>query len=36
MMRAGDGFEPISWSKALEVVAKKFADGRKHAAASSA
>jgi NADH-quinone oxidoreductase subunit G len=25
MLRAGDGFEPISWSKALEIVAGKFA-----------
>src|SRR5277367_3142727 len=25
MLRVGDSFEPVSWSKALEVVAKKFA-----------
>src|ERR1700689_1331315 len=25
MLRVGDRFEPISWSKALEIVAKKFA-----------
>ena len=26
MMRVGDKFEPISWSKALEIVAKKFTE----------
>src|SRR5580700_1734129 len=25
MLRVGDSFEPVSWSKALEVVSKKFA-----------
>jgi len=25
LLKVGDGFEPVSWSKALEVVAKKFA-----------
>jgi NADH-quinone oxidoreductase subunit G len=25
MLRSGDGFEPVSWSRALDVVAKKFA-----------
>ncbi len=31
MLRAGDGFEPISWSKALEIVAGKFAVVKKAA-----
>ncbi len=31
MLRVGDGFEPISWAKALEIVAGKFA-ALKHAA----
>ncbi len=26
MMRVGDEFEPISWSKAIEIIAGKFAD----------
>ena len=29
MLRSGDGFEPISWSKALEMVAGKFASVKK-------
>jgi NADH-quinone oxidoreductase subunit G len=29
MLRSGDGFEPISWSKALEIVADKFASVKK-------
>jgi NADH-quinone oxidoreductase subunit G len=29
MLRSGDGFEPISWSKALEIVAGKFASVKK-------
>ena len=35
MLRAGDGFEPISWSKALEIVAGKFAEVKKAGAASA-
>jgi NADH-quinone oxidoreductase subunit G len=29
MLRSGDGFEPISWSKALEIVAGKFTSVKK-------
>jgi NADH-quinone oxidoreductase subunit G len=29
MLRSADGFEPISWSKALEIVAGKFASVKK-------
>ncbi|HEY1758960.1 MAG TPA: NADH-quinone oxidoreductase subunit NuoG [Bryobacteraceae bacterium] len=31
MARVGDGFEPVSWSKALEIVAGKFAAVKKRA-----
>jgi NADH-quinone oxidoreductase subunit G len=26
MMRSGDGFEPVSWSKAIETIAKRFSE----------
>src|SRR5580692_3865247 len=29
MLRSGDGFEPISWSKAIEIVAGRFKHGGK-------
>jgi NADH-quinone oxidoreductase subunit G len=28
MLKSGDGFEPISWSKAIEMVARRFKDAK--------